>query len=87
MILSNRICIYILEIFKHVPLVMGIKIKKMRTMKPKENRNEQDNMPIDKLTILNDEALMYEEIWLEKIFGKLQIKDIITCDELFLISK
>lgn len=58
----------------------------MRTMKPKSNRIEQEAKPTNKFETPTDEDLMYEEIWLEKIFGKLQIKDLITRKGVFEIS-
>jgi len=60
----------------------------MRTMKPKINRIEQKNKPSDKFeTPITEADLMYEEIWLEKIFGILQIKELITKKDVFKISE
>ncbi len=59
----------------------------MRTTKPKINRIEQNNKTNDKFEKLTEADLMYEEIWLEKIFGKLQIKELITKKDVFKISE
>lgn len=59
----------------------------MRTMKPKINRKEQKNRLHDKFETTTEEDLMYEEIWLEKIFGRLQIKDLLKNKDLFRISE
>jgi hypothetical protein len=56
-------------------------------MKPKINRVELRNKLSDKFETPTEEDLMYEEIWLEKIFGKLQIKDLIKSKDLFRISE
>jgi len=59
----------------------------MRTMKPRINRIARKNKPSDKFERPTEEDLMYEEIWLEKIFGKLQIKDLLKNEDLFRISE
>ena len=59
----------------------------MRTTKPKINRIEQEIKPRDQFETPTEVDLMYEEIWLEKIFGKLQIKELITKKDVFKISQ
>jgi len=55
-------------------------------MKPRINRNAPKNKPCDKFETPTEEDLMYEEIWLEKIFGRLQIKDLLKNKDFFRIS-
>lgn len=59
----------------------------MRTTKPRINRIEQSNKPNDKFETTPEDDLMYEEIWLENFFGKLQIKELITKNDVFKISE